>query len=163
LPARIVAFERAHRELIRAELPYWARRGSGYALAHLLPEHGSRLDRALVGTEGTCAVLLEATVRLIAPPPAGAPGVTGVPGAGDAPELLAHGPLTMEGLDTGLLTALRGRSRPELPEGAAWLLVEFGADELGAALASAQAVAAEAGRPSLVVTDPGRRAALWRI
>jgi FAD/FMN-containing dehydrogenase/Fe-S oxidoreductase len=169
LPAPVAAWEREHRGLIRAELPDWPRRGSGYAVQHLLPEHGSQLARALVGTEGTCAVLLEATVRLVAPPLAVALLVLGFPdvvAAADAvPGLLGFHPLTVEGMDSALIDVLRARRRPvvQLPEGTAWLLVEFGADELGAAMASAHSVGAQAGRPHLVVADPAHRAALWRI
>ena len=169
LPPEVATLEREHRRLIRTALPDWPRRGSGYALQHLLPEHGSHLARALVGTEGTCAVLLEATVRLVAPSPAVALLVLGfpdVPAAADAaPGLLAHSPLTVEAMDAALMEALRARGRPvaQLPEGAAWLLVEFGADELGAAVAVAQAAAADATRPHLLVSDPAHRAALWRI
>jgi FAD/FMN-containing dehydrogenase/Fe-S oxidoreductase len=169
LPAAVADLERDNRALIRTELPDWPRRGSGYALQHLLPEHGSRLARALVGTEGTCAVLLEATVRLIAPPAAVALLVLGFPSLAEAadaaPGLLRHRPLTVEGLDTALVaaSALGTRRRPELPAGAAWLLVEFGGDVLDGAVASARAVALELGRPHLVVADPAHRAALWRI
>jgi FAD/FMN-containing dehydrogenase len=169
LPAPVAAWEREHRGLIRAELPDWPRRGSGYAVQHLLPEHGSQLARALVGTEGTCAVLLEATVRLVAPPLAVALLVLGFPdvvAAADAvPGLLGFHPLTVEGMDSALIDVLRTRRRPvvQLPEGTAWLLVEFGADELGAAMASAHSVGTQAGRPHLVVADPAHRAALWRI
>ncbi|MGH3823254.1 MAG: FAD-binding and (Fe-S)-binding domain-containing protein [Pseudonocardiaceae bacterium] len=169
LPARVAAWERSHRGLIRAALPDWPRRGSGYALQHLLPEHGSNLARAVVGTEGTCVVLLEATVRLIAPPPAVALLVLGfadVCAAADAvPSLLGCRPLTVEGMDVALIEALRARGRAvaELPSGSAWLLVEFGADELSGAMAAARTVAAEVGRPCVVVTDPAHRAALWRI
>ena len=165
LPAEVAAWERDNRGLIRNALPDWPRRGSGYALQHLLPEHGSQLARALVGTEGTCAVLLEATVRLIAPPPSVALLVLGfadLPAAADAvPGLLTFQPLTAEGMGAALLETLR--SRPELPPGAAWLLVEFGSDDLAGAVTSARTVAAELGRPHLVVTDPAHRAALWRI
>jgi FAD/FMN-containing dehydrogenase/Fe-S oxidoreductase len=173
LPAGVAALERECRGLIRTALPDWPRRGSGYALQHLLPEHGSRLARALVGTEGTCAVLLEATVRLITPPPAVALLVLGFPDTPTAADaalgLLPHHPLTVEAMDATLIEALRaahlGRHCPvaQLPEGAAWLLVEFGADHPAAAAATARAVAAQAGRPHLVVTDPAHRAALWRI
>ena len=172
LPAGVATLEREYRRLIRTALPDWPRRGSGYALQHLLPEHGSQLARALVGTEGTCAVLLEATVRLIAPPPAVALLVLGFPdppaAADVVPGLLPHHPLTVEAMDTALIEALRGRlgrHRPvaPLPEGAAWLLIEFGADRSGEAAATARAVAAQLGRPHLVVVDPGHRAALWRI
>ncbi|HEX2297466.1 MAG TPA: FAD-binding oxidoreductase, partial [Pseudonocardiaceae bacterium] len=72
LPAPVAALERANRALIRTALPDWPRRVSGYGLQHLLTEHGAHLGRALVGTEGTCAVLLEATVRLVSPPAASA-------------------------------------------------------------------------------------------
>ncbi|MGH3778661.1 MAG: FAD-binding and (Fe-S)-binding domain-containing protein [Pseudonocardiaceae bacterium] len=169
LPAELATLEREHRRLIRAALPDWPRRGSGYALHHLLPEHGSHLARALAGTEGTCAVLLEATVRLVAPPQAVALLVLGfadIPAAADAvPGLLPHCPLTVEGMDAALMEALRARGRPvaPLPEGAAWLLVEFGAESLDDAVAAAQAAAADEGRPHLVVADPAHRAALWRI
>ncbi|MGH4009755.1 MAG: FAD-binding and (Fe-S)-binding domain-containing protein [Pseudonocardiaceae bacterium] len=169
LPAELATLEREHRRLIRTALPDWPRRGSGYALHHLLPEHGSHLARALVGTEGTCAVLLEATVRLIAPPSAAALLVLGFPdvaAAADAvPGLLPHCPLTVEGMDAVLIEALRARGRPvvQLPEGAAWLLVEFGADGTSGAVAAAQAAAADVGRPHLVVADPAHRAALWRV
>jgi FAD/FMN-containing dehydrogenase/Fe-S oxidoreductase len=167
LPAAVADLEHENRALIRTELLDWPRRGSGYALQHLLPEHGPRLARALVGTEGTCAVLLEATVRLVAPPPAVALLVLGFPdlaaAAETAPGLLRHHPLTVEGLDAALIAALGSRQRPELPKGAAWLLVEFGADVLEEAVTSARAVASELGFPHLVVADAAHRAALWRI
>ncbi|MGH3800159.1 MAG: FAD-binding and (Fe-S)-binding domain-containing protein, partial [Pseudonocardiaceae bacterium] len=169
LPAELATLEREHRRLIRTALPDWPRRGSGYALHHLLPEHGSHLARALAGTEGTCAVLLEATVRLVAPPPAVALLVLGfsdLPAAADAVAgLLPRGPLTVEGMDAALIEALRARGRPvaQLPEGGAWLLVEFGADAPDEAAVAARAAAADAARPHLVVTDPAHRAALWRI
>ncbi|MBV9139871.1 MAG: FAD-binding oxidoreductase [Pseudonocardiales bacterium] len=169
LPAGVATLEREYRGLIRTALSDWPRRGSGYALQHLLPEHGSQLARALVGTEGTCAVLLEATVRLIAPPPAVALLVLGfpdAPAAADAvPGLLPHHPLTVEAMEAALIEALRARRArvDPLPEGVAWLLLEFGADHPAGAVAAARKVAAAAGRPHLVVTDPAHRAALWRM
>ncbi|MGH3533500.1 MAG: FAD-binding and (Fe-S)-binding domain-containing protein [Pseudonocardiaceae bacterium] len=169
LPARVDALVRAHLGLIRTALPDWPRRVSGYGLQHLLPEHGPNLARALVGTEGTCAVLVEATVRLVRAPSSLALLVLGFPDAAAAadavPGLLPHRPLTVEGMDAALIAALRGRRRPvpDLPEGGAWLLVEFGADTPDGATAAAQAAAADAGRPQLVVADPAHRAALWRV
>jgi FAD/FMN-containing dehydrogenase/Fe-S oxidoreductase len=169
LPPAVAALEREHRELIRTALPPWPRRGSGYALQHLLPEQGPNLARALVGTEGSCAVVVQATVRLITPPPAVVLLVLGFPSiaaAADAvPDLLVHHPLTVEGLDAALLRALppyRGPRVP-LPEAGAWLLVEFGAADPGAALRVAQAVAAQAARPHLVVSEAAQRAALWQL
>lgn len=56
--------------LVRSGYPKLPRRVSGYNLDELLPENNFNIARALVGTEGTCAVILEAEVRLIPDPPA---------------------------------------------------------------------------------------------
>ena len=53
---------------IRSGFPQIPRRVSGYNLDQLLPENGFHVARALVGTEGTCAIVLGATVRLIDSP-----------------------------------------------------------------------------------------------
>src|SRR5436309_115450 len=50
---------------IRTRFPDIPRRVSGFDLTQLLPERGFHVGRALVGTEGTCAVVLEAQVRLV--------------------------------------------------------------------------------------------------
>ena len=50
---------------MRAEFPDIPRRVSGYNLDQLLPENGFHVARALVGSEGTCVNVLEATVRLV--------------------------------------------------------------------------------------------------
>src|SRR5215207_5547450 len=55
-------------DLIRGRYPDIPRRCSGYNLNQLLPENGFNVARALVGTEGTCALVLEATTRLIDSP-----------------------------------------------------------------------------------------------
>src|SRR6266702_1636961 len=55
-------------DLIRAKFPQIKRRVSGFNLDQLLPENGFNVARALVGTEGTCAVTLQAKVRLVKSP-----------------------------------------------------------------------------------------------
>src|SRR5712671_5412492 len=50
---------------VRRQFPNIPRRVSGYNLNRLLPENGFHIARALVGTEGTCATVLEATCRLV--------------------------------------------------------------------------------------------------
>ena len=50
-------------DLIRERYPKIPRRVSGYNLNRLLPEHSFDVAKALVGTEGTCVTVLEATVR----------------------------------------------------------------------------------------------------
>src|SRR5439155_1883020 len=78
--------------LIRERYPDIPRRVSGYNLDELLPENGFNLARALTGTESTCVLVLEATVRLLPDPPDQALLVIGYPDAAAAadhvPELL---------------------------------------------------------------------------
>ena len=60
---------RPHADEIRTRFPKIPRRVSGYNLDELLPENGFNVARALVGTEGTCVTILEATLELIPKPP----------------------------------------------------------------------------------------------
>ncbi|HSU07910.1 MAG TPA: FAD-binding and (Fe-S)-binding domain-containing protein, partial [Pseudonocardia sp.] len=159
---------------VRAGFPDLTRRVSGYNLDQLLPGQVD-LAKALVGTEGTCAVLTGATVRLVESPPARALAVLGFPDAYTAADhvmvVRALGPLTIEGMDAGLIAALRATNPVEtasrqLPEGGGWLYVETGGADRAEAHAAAEAVAA-AMKPyaisSLVVSEPARMKALWRI
>ena len=79
------------------------RRVSGYNLDALLPENGFNVARALVGSEGTCAITLSARTRLIPSPRCRVLLVLGyedICQAGDeAPAVLETGPLSVEGLD----------------------------------------------------------------
>ena len=158
--------------LLRTELGRFGRQVSGYSLEHLLPENGSHLARALVGSEGTCGVLLEAELDLVPVPSAPTLVVLGypdMPAAADAvPALLAHHPLAIEGMDARLVELVR-RHRgpanvPELPPGAGWLMVEVGGPDQAAALAAARALAADAGTDASRILPAGpEAAALWRI
>ncbi len=121
--------------LIRSRFPNIPRRVSGYNLNYLLPENGFNIARALVGSEGTCVTVLEATCRLIESPPARVLVVVGYSDiyecADRIPEILAHQPIGLEGFDEILVACTRIKGvNPEglalLPEGAGWLLVEFG-------------------------------------
>ncbi len=124
-------------DLIRGRFPKIKRRVSGYNLDQLLPENGFNVARALVGSEGTCALTLQALTRLVRNPRERVLLVTGFEDiylAGDAvPQVLAAGPIACEGLDTGIIGGLRERGLKLedialLPEGNAWLMIEFGAD-----------------------------------
>src|SRR5207237_7126451 len=55
-------------EQIRERFVDIPRRVSGYNLDELLPEKGFDVARALVGTEGTCVTILEATLKLVPRP-----------------------------------------------------------------------------------------------
>jgi FAD/FMN-containing dehydrogenase/Fe-S oxidoreductase len=159
----------AHLATVRTEFGRFGRQVSGYSFEHLLPENGRRLDRFLVGTEGTLAVVLEAEVRLVEDAPARALAVLGFPTifeAADAvPALLAHPLVACEGLDQRITDVLRahGGHVPELPAGSGWLFAEVTAATAGEAESLARAVAADAGVPHRVVTDPAEQATLWRI
>lgn len=121
--------------LIRERFPQIPRRVSGYNLDELLPEHGFHVARALVGSEGTCVTVLEATLRLVASPPHRLLVGLGFPdaflAADHVPLVLEHRPIGLEGFD-GLLLDFMQRKRLALqdlsllPEGRGHLLVEFG-------------------------------------
>ena len=55
--------------LVREKFPRIPRRVSGYNLDELLPENDFHVARALVGSEGTCANVVSATLNLTASPP----------------------------------------------------------------------------------------------
>ncbi len=169
-------FTEQHLSLLRQGMPDLPRRTSGYALDALLPERGHDLARALTGTEGTCALLLGATVRLVEAPPARALVVAGYPdetAAADAvPALLPLRPLTVEGMAADLVGALlAGGRRPpaldRLPAGECWLFLEVGgataAEALDAARTLADTVRRERTATVSVVTDPGEQRQLWGV
>src|SRR4029453_19087288 len=64
---------------IRTQFGRFPRQNSGYPLEHLLPERGRDLAKALCGGEGTLAVVLGATLRLVRAPAATAMAVLGFP------------------------------------------------------------------------------------
>ncbi|HEX4656935.1 MAG TPA: FAD-binding and (Fe-S)-binding domain-containing protein [Streptosporangiaceae bacterium] len=157
---------------LRGEFGRFPRQVSGYSLEHLLPERDGSLARALAGTEGTCGIVLGATVSLVPLPPATALCVLGYPdmaaAADDAPDLVGHGPLALEGIDARLVDVVRAyranAELPRLPRGNAWLFAEVGGSGLPEALAAARSlVAASAAVDSLVVSAGAAAAALWRI
>ncbi|WP_091294494.1 FAD-binding and (Fe-S)-binding domain-containing protein [Amycolatopsis xylanica] len=156
--------------LLRTELSTWPRRVSGYGLEHLLPENGFDVAKALVGSEGTCVTVLEATVSLAELPKHKALAVLGFPSdiaAADAVmDILPWSPLTVEGVDAELVALLPGHRRVGLPDGGAWLFVEMAGDEPGEAERRAADLARKlAGRLTgqVVLTDPAAQKRLWRI
>jgi FAD/FMN-containing dehydrogenase/Fe-S oxidoreductase len=171
LPGPLQALVDAHLSTIRTELGRFGRQVSGYALEHLLPERGSDLARALVGSEGTLALTLGATVRLVPEPAVRALVVLGYPSMPDAadatPALLAYSPTAVEGLDSRIVQRLRdvpAATVPDLPRGEGWLIVELAGDGPGEVADRARRMVAGAGAvDALVVTDPAEAAAIWRI
>jgi FAD/FMN-containing dehydrogenase/Fe-S oxidoreductase len=146
--ARLKALADRQADRIRARYPKIPRRVSGYNLDELLPENGFHIARALVGTEGTCMVILEATLRLVDSPPSRSLLVLGYPdvfSAGDhVPDILRHNPIGLEGLDDLLVEDMKAihlhpRHVRLLPDGGGWLLAEFGGDSKSEADARANA------------------------
>jgi len=122
--------------LIRARFPQIPRRVSGYNLDELLPERGFNVARALVGTEGTCAIVLEAKLKLIHSPQHRALVGLGYRdaffAADHVPEILQFHPIGLEGFEGSIVDGLQRKGAPNLnllPEGRGFLLVEFGADD----------------------------------
>lgn len=167
---RLLRLARENLAHLRTEFGRFKRQVSGYSLEHLLPEKGGRVDRFLVGSEGTLATVLEATVRLVQDEPGRLLLVLGYPTMADAadavPALLAAAPrrlIACEGIDARIVELVRGTGKPvpDLPMGAGWLMVEVaGAD----AVDLADRLAALSGAlEHRLVANAGEAAALWRI
>lgn len=164
-----------HMELIRTHLGQFSRQLSGYSLDHLLPEQGHQVARALVGTEGTAVIVLEADLTLVPMAPAPALLVLGYPdmpsAADDVTTLLTNqrtrpAILAIEGLDAHLVERVRAfrGALPRLPRGAGWLLVEVDGESSDEAVAAAAELAGETGAWDRAILPAGPEAqAVWRI
>ena len=164
-------------EQVRRQFPNIPRRVSGYNLNHLLPENGFHVARALVGSEGTCVTILEATCRLVQSPPARVLLVIGWPDiyicADHVPRIMEHRPIGLEGFDDIMVNASRHKGvnldgLAMLPEGSGWLMVEFGADTAADAEAQAhhlmQTLDREAVPPNMrLFTDPRQARQIWNV
>jgi FAD/FMN-containing dehydrogenase/Fe-S oxidoreductase len=159
-------------DAIRAGLPDLPRRVSGYLLDALLPENGGHVAAALVGSEGTCATVLKAQVRLRPSPPYRCLVALGFPdvfaAADIVPDLLSLGLLALEGIDGRLVADLRRSGVPEselrlLPEGESFLFAELPGDTPGEAEQRARDVAGAAGRPYEIFSDAVLQRRVWRL
>jgi FAD/FMN-containing dehydrogenase/Fe-S oxidoreductase len=157
--------------LVRTEFGRFPRQVSGYSLEHLLPENGTDLAKFLAGTEGTLALTLRATVRLVAAPRATAMAVLGYTDMAEAaaavPGILPHEPVALEGLDSRLVDVVRVRrgaaAVPDLPRGGGWLFIETAGTTLAEAEDAAAKLTAGVDCLDSAVTSGPRAAALWRI
>ena len=139
--------------IIRTEFGRFARQVSGYSLEHLLPENRFDVTRFLAGSEGTLAVIIGATVRLVADAPHKIMIVLGYPTMADAadaaPLIVDHRPTACEGLDRRIVDVVR-RTRgdaavPPLPRGDGWMFVELVDEDLAELRIRADALLAAAG------------------
>jgi FAD/FMN-containing dehydrogenase/Fe-S oxidoreductase len=175
--AGLKALRDKYANVIRTRFPNLPRRVSGYNLDQLLPENGFHVARALVGTEGTCVTVLEAKTRLVHSPPARSLLVLGYTdaylAADHVPQIMAHGPIGLEGFDRRLVENMRKKhlqleNIALLPEGGGWLLVEFGGETRQEAEDRARLLAEELRRamnaPSMkLCTEPQEVARIWSV
>ncbi|HEY8713754.1 MAG TPA: FAD-linked oxidase C-terminal domain-containing protein [Candidatus Acidoferrum sp.] len=147
--------------LIHERFPRIPRRVSGYNLDELLPENDFHVARALVGTEGTCALVLEAKLKLIHSPQQRTLVGLGYPdafiAADHVPEVLQFSPIGLEGFEGSIVDGLKQKGVPHvdlLPQGRGILLVEFGSDNAPETEAIANKLVEHVGRS---VTPPTAR------
>ncbi len=161
---------------VRERFPKIARRVSGYNLDELLPEGCFNVARALVGSEGTCVVVLGATLHLVQSPQYRTLMGIGFEdifmAADHVPTLLEHHPIGLEGIDGILLDAMRSKQTFSadldlLPSGRGFLIVEFGgatqADADRRAQQLADAVKTYRQPPSVRIYTAAEAPRVWNI
>ena len=161
---------------VRQKFPKIPRRVSGYNLNYLLPENGFHVARALVGSEGTCVTILEATCRLVKSPPERVLLVLGYPDvyqcADHVPEIMHHKPIGLEGFDDLLAhytqaKGINSEGLALLPEGGGWLMVEFGGDTAQEAESQARNLMHSLGRvanpPAMRLCDKQQAKRVWEV
>lgn len=162
--------------LLRTEFGRIARQVSGYQLANLLPENGFDAAKALAGSEGTCAVIVSATVKLVDVPAAALLVCLGyrdvVAAATDVMEILRFNPAAVEGIDEAIVQTMRERRGPDsvgaLPDGTAYLYVDLDGSDPAEVRAKADDLLKTLKQrgnvvDGVVVSDPVDRANLWRV
>jgi Fe-S oxidoreductase/FAD/FMN-containing dehydrogenase len=159
---------------IRSGFPQIPRRVSGYNLDQLLPEQGFHVGRALVGSEGTCALVLGATLRLIDSPQHRSLVGLGYPdsfaAADHVPAILETAPIGLEGFEGGIIDGLQHKGAPNLellPAGRGILLVEYGSNDAAESRALAQQLVERlsrlSGAPLTRIYSAAEAKAVWKI
>ncbi len=163
-----------HASGIRARFPQIPRRVSGYNLEDLLPERGFHVARSLVGSEGTCAIVLDAKVTLVRSPQhrslVGLGYADAFEAADHVPEILEFKPIGLEGFEGAMVDGLRTKGAANLellPNGRGILLVEFGFDEPGQAQSTAErlmaALRSSASAPEMRLYSAAETRAVWKL
>jgi FAD/FMN-containing dehydrogenase/Fe-S oxidoreductase len=160
----------------RLELGRIQRQVSGYHLGNLLPENGFNVARALVGTEGTCAVVVGARMKLVPKAPSALLVCLGyadvVDAAKDIETILEFSPAAVEGIDEAIVDTMRLRRGPDsvlgLPQGKAFLYVDLDGDNPDQVALQAERLLERltaSGRlvDGRAVPDTVERATLWRV
>nr|WP_255727437.1 MULTISPECIES: FAD-binding and (Fe-S)-binding domain-containing protein [unclassified Nesterenkonia] len=160
---------------VRTRFGQFSRQVSGYSFEHLLPENRRRIERFLVGSEGTLATVLEAEVRLVVDDPRRLLLVLGYDSVSEAADAVPHildavhsefGPnslIACEGMDSRLVALVRsaGKPVPQLPGGQSWLFVEAAGEAASAVIEKVRT--ASAAVDTRFIESPAEAAALWKI
>ena len=157
--------------------PKLGRRVSGFNLPELLPENGFNVARTVVGSEGTCVSILEATLKLVPNPKARTLVIFGYPdiftAAEDVMEILEYKPTGLEGMDHLLFKFVKAKGDENanlalLPPGGGFLLIEFGGDSKQDSDAQARrcmdAIGKHKNPPSMkLYDDPHQEEMIWKV
>lgn len=175
LTTSLEGLAREHLSAFRLELGRIPRQVSGYHLENLLPEKFN-VARAVVGSEGTWAVIVGARMKLVPKPASALLVCLGyrdvVEAARDVPAILEFSPAAVEGTDEAIVSTMRHRRGPDsvlgLPDGQAWLFVDLDGDDPDSVSAQADRLLERLGENGRLVqgrkaADPAERASLWRV
>ncbi|MGA5897085.1 FAD-binding and (Fe-S)-binding domain-containing protein [Streptomyces venetus] len=174
---RLRALRDRYGDEVRRRFPDIPRRVSGYNLDSLLPEHGFDVAGLLVGSESTLVTVLRAELELVPVVKERTLVVLGFPridkAAEAVPDILPHEPIALEGVDHRLihdqrLKHLNPEALGELPDGRAFLMVQFGADTVEEADDRAHrmldALHESDHDPEVAfLDDPGHEQELWQV
>jgi FAD/FMN-containing dehydrogenase/Fe-S oxidoreductase len=170
---RMIALRDRYGSLIEERFPRIPRLVSGFEnLDALLPGRDFNVARALTGTEGSCAVVLDATLQLVPRPKCKAIALLSfddVYQAADAvPALLEQKPDALEGFDGKLYDAVRATGAGHggltaFPEGRGFLIVEAGGTSRAATEAAVRAMVKKAatGARTHIVSEPREQQRIW--
>ncbi|MFB6754864.1 FAD-binding and (Fe-S)-binding domain-containing protein [Streptomyces sp. NPDC056353] len=174
---RLRALRDTYGDEVRRRFPDIPRRVSGYNLDSLLPEYGFDVAGLLVGSESTLVTVLRAELELVPVVKERSLLVLGfdsIDKAADAvPEILPHEPIALEGVDARLvrderIKHLNEKALAEMPEGNAYLMVQFGGDTVEEADARAHRMLEAVHRSEhdadcAFLDDPGHERDLWQV
>ncbi|MFG2686652.1 FAD-binding and (Fe-S)-binding domain-containing protein [Streptomyces sp. NPDC048405] len=174
---RLRALRDTYGDEVRRRFPDIPRRVSGYNLDSLLPEYGFDVAGLLVGSESTLVTVLRAELELVPVVRERSLLVLGfdsIDKAADAvPEILPHEPIALEGVDARLvrderIKHLNEKALAEMPEGNAYLMVQFGGDTVEEADARAHRMLEAVHRSEhdadcAFLDDPGHERDLWQV
>jgi FAD/FMN-containing dehydrogenase/Fe-S oxidoreductase len=176
LSASLTQLAQENLSTFRLELGCIPRQVSGYHLENLLPEKKFNVARAVVGSEGTWAVVVGARMKLVPKSAAALLVCLGyndvVDAARDIPTILEFSPAAVEGTDEAIVATMRRRRGADsvlgLPKGKAWLFVDLDGDDFESVHDQAELLLARLATNSRLVegraaADPAERASLWRV